>query len=94
VTALRDVKIETLLAAEKELDEKTFKRARHVVTENDRTEAAKLALQVGVPQYAGKYMRRHQNAARAFTALKQTSCLTSISLIGPPRRFAHCFMQT
>ena len=72
MTALRDVKIETLLAAEKELDDKTFMRARHVITENDRTEAAKLALQVGAPQYVGREMCGCQAAAGVFTALKKT----------------------
>lgn len=47
MTALRDVRIETLLAAEQELPLKTFMRARHVITENDRTEAARLALKKG-----------------------------------------------
>ncbi|MGJ8693352.1 MAG: galactokinase [Thalassotalea sp.] len=45
VKALRDVSIETFKARESELDEMTAKRARHVITENDRTVAAATAMQ-------------------------------------------------
>lgn len=45
VEALRDVTIEMFKARESELDEVTAKRARHVITENDRTVAAAKAMQ-------------------------------------------------
>ena len=37
VPALRDLTVETLLSAERELDAVVYRRARHVVTENQRT---------------------------------------------------------
>jgi galactokinase len=43
--ALRDVTLEQLLAAENELDAALVKRAKHVITENTRTESALTALQ-------------------------------------------------
>lgn len=43
--ALRDVTLEQLLAAENELDGELVKRAKHVITENTRTESALTALQ-------------------------------------------------
>ena len=45
VNALRDVTIDMFKARENELDEMTAKRARHVITENDRTVAAATAMQ-------------------------------------------------
>jgi len=47
VTALRDVTIEQFNARDGELDEVTRRRARHVITENDRTVAAAKAMQQG-----------------------------------------------
>ena len=44
VPALRDVSSEQLAAAQSLLDNKTFRRARHVVTETDRTTRAAAAL--------------------------------------------------
>lgn len=46
-TSLRGVSLEQLLAAEGKLDELSFKRARHVLTENARTLAAADALSQG-----------------------------------------------
>lgn len=43
--ALRDVTLEQLLAAENDLDAELVKRAKHVITENTRTESALTALQ-------------------------------------------------
>ncbi|MGB3611362.1 MAG: galactokinase [Cellvibrio sp.] len=45
--SLRDISLEQLLAAEAELDPLLFKRARHVLTENNRTLAAADALKKG-----------------------------------------------
>lgn len=47
VKALRDVSIETFNAKIHELDEMVAKRARHVITENDRTEEAAKVLASG-----------------------------------------------
>lgn len=44
VKALRDAKLEDLNAAQDAFDEVTFRRAKHVITENDRTEQAARAL--------------------------------------------------
>ncbi|MEP1445210.1 MAG: galactokinase [Paraglaciecola sp.] len=43
--ALRDVTLEQLLAAENDLEAELVKRAKHVITENTRTESALTALQ-------------------------------------------------
>lgn len=47
VKALRDVSLTQLLAAEAELDPLILRRARHVISENARTEAAAIALENG-----------------------------------------------
>lgn len=46
-TSLRDVDLAQLLAAEGKLDELSFRRARHVLTENQRTLDAAEALSIG-----------------------------------------------
>jgi galactokinase len=43
--ALRDVTLKQLFTAETELDAELVKRAKHVITENTRTESALIALQ-------------------------------------------------
>lgn len=47
VAALRDVTVSLFNSRVDELDEMTAKRARHVITENDRTVAAADAMQIG-----------------------------------------------
>ncbi len=47
VKALRDVDLARLQAGAAGLDEVVFRRARHIVTENDRTQAAAAALRAG-----------------------------------------------
>ena len=47
ISTLRDATMEDVLAAESEMDKVSFQRARHVVTENARTLAAKEALEDG-----------------------------------------------
>ena len=47
VTHLRDVRMEQLLEAESELDGVTFRRARHVISENQRVLDAVRAMKVG-----------------------------------------------
>jgi galactokinase len=47
VAALRDLSLEALDAGRRDLDDVSFRRARHVVTENARTTAAAMALRSG-----------------------------------------------
>ena len=56
VRALRDVNEEAIVAAEDRLDPLTFRRARHVVTENARTVAAAAALESGDVEVVGRLM--------------------------------------
>ncbi|NGN98814.1 galactokinase [Grimontia sp. S25] len=56
VVALRDVSLETFEQAAHELDETVAKRARHVITENERTLAAASALQQGDLKAMGALM--------------------------------------
>ena len=56
VSALRDVSLEEVLAQQNQFDELTFKRARHVVSENERTLLATEALQVGDVQKLAQLM--------------------------------------
>ena len=53
VPALRDVEVEDLPRIEGVLDEETFRRARHVVTENARVAGAVAALEAGDPAAVG-----------------------------------------
>ncbi len=56
VKALRDITLEQLEAGRNDLDELTYRRARHVVTENERTLAAAEALARGDLKAMGKFM--------------------------------------
>lgn len=56
IKALRDITVEQFTAHESELDDLTRRRARHVVTENARTEAAFDAMQAGDPRVLGALM--------------------------------------
>jgi len=56
VPALRDVTIEQFKAKESELDEMVAKRARHVITENDRTVEAAQALRTHDMKRMGELM--------------------------------------
>ena len=56
VKALRDATLATLDAKKNDMDETTFKRARHVITENDRTVAAADAMQAGQWNAMGRLM--------------------------------------
>jgi galactokinase len=56
VTALRDVAMATLMAAEGRLDPLLFRRARHVISENLRTLKAAEALAAGERQCVGALM--------------------------------------
>lgn len=65
--SLRDVKLEQLLAAEAELDELLFRRARHVLSENLRTLLATDALTRGdMPQLARAMAQSHLSMKNDF----------------------------
>ena len=64
VKALRDISLAQLEAAKSDLDDLTYRRARHVVTENDRTEAAAEVLAVGDLVAMGELMARSHASMR------------------------------
>lgn len=64
VKALRDVTIETFNARQSELTELVAKRARHVITENDRTERAAKALMQGDMKLMGELMAQSHASMR------------------------------
>ncbi|MGR5062297.1 galactokinase [Photobacterium sp. DNB22_13_2] len=64
VKALRDVTIEQFNARAEELDEMVAKRARHVITENDRTEEAAIALSKGDIKRMGELMAQSHASMR------------------------------
>ena len=64
VKALRDVSIETFKAKEHELDEMVAKRARHVITENDRTVEAASVLASGDMQRMAELMAESHASMR------------------------------
>lgn len=64
VKALRDVSIEQLETAKSDLNEMTYRRARHVITENDRTESAAEALNVGDLIKVGQLMAESHASMR------------------------------
>ena len=64
VAALRDLTIAQLEACKGGLDDVSFRRARHVVTENDRTEAAAAALKSGDLKRLGELMAQSHASMR------------------------------
>ena len=64
VPALRDVASAQLDAARDALGDITHRRARHVITENERTEAAAAALAVGDIEQLGHLMRASHHSMR------------------------------
>lgn len=88
VELLRDVSPETFFEREHELEERTRKRARHVITEDQRTLAAAEAMKAGDAEAFGKRMiQSHESLRDDFevsnealntmveTALEQDGCL-------------------
>ena len=63
--ALRDVSIAQLAAAEGKLDPLIWRRARHVVTENDRVEQAMVAMHAGDAGKLGQLMNTSHESLRA-----------------------------
>lgn len=64
VKALRDVSVERLLAEGSGLDQVTFRRARHIVTENARTLEAKQAMQADDAAWLGRLMKASHASLR------------------------------
>lgn len=64
VRALRDVSQSAFQAREEQLDATTRRRARHVITENDRTLQAAEALQAGQARVVGSLMRASHASLR------------------------------
>ncbi len=64
IKALRDVTIEQVLAAQKDLPDVIFRRARHVVTENSRTVEAAEKLSSGQYSIVGQLMVQSHNSLR------------------------------
>ena len=64
VPALRDLDLNTLASRRGDLDEMSYRRARHVVSENLRTEAAAIALDNGDLEALGTLMAESHNSMR------------------------------
>jgi len=64
VSHLRDVSLEQLLDAESELDEVTYRRARHVITENQRVMDAVQAMKAGDAATLGALMNASHASLR------------------------------
>ncbi|MGQ9525165.1 MAG: galactokinase [Armatimonadota bacterium] len=64
VKALRDVSLDELLEAKAKLDTAVFRRARHVVTENERTLRAVKALEAGNMEAFGELMNASHESLR------------------------------
>ncbi len=64
VKALRDVSVELFNERASELDEVVAKRARHVITENDRTKEAAKALEAGYMKHMGELMAQSHASMR------------------------------
>ncbi len=64
VKVLRDVTIDQFNAKAGELDEMTRRRSKHVITENDRTEAAAVVMKKGDAVSLGKLMNESHESLR------------------------------
>jgi galactokinase len=64
VPALRDVETTDLPGIEGELDEETFRRVRHVVTENARVKATVAALEAGAMETVGRHLTASHRSMR------------------------------
>jgi galactokinase len=64
VPALRDVETTDLPRIEGELDEETFRRVRHVVTENARVKATVAALEAGAMKTVGRHLTASHRSMR------------------------------
>ncbi|HEY3881847.1 MAG TPA: galactokinase [Trebonia sp.] len=64
VPALRDLTVADLPRIERELDDETFRRVRHVVTEDARVEATVAALEAGAMDDVGRYLTASHHSMR------------------------------
>ena len=64
ITSLRDATLEDVMAAKDQMDEISFRRAKHVVTENERTLQAKEALEAGDWKLVGELMSASHTSMR------------------------------
>jgi len=64
VPALRDVQTADLPRIEGMLDEETFRRVRHVVTENARVQATVVALEAGATKTVGRHLTASHRSMR------------------------------
>jgi galactokinase len=64
VRALRDLGPQDLPRAARELDDETFRRARHVITENERVTRTVAALQAGDPAEVGRLLTQSHASMR------------------------------
>jgi galactokinase len=64
VPALRDVETADLPRIEGELDDETFRRVRHVVTENARVKATVAALEAGAMKTVGRHLTASHRSMR------------------------------
>jgi galactokinase len=64
VPALRDLDTADLPRIEAELDDETFRRVRHVVTENARVKATVTALEAGAMKTAGRHLTASHHSMR------------------------------
>jgi galactokinase len=64
VPALRDVATADLPRAEAELDDETFRRVRHIVTENARVKATVAALEAGAVKTVGRQLTASHRSMR------------------------------
>jgi len=86
VSALRDVDLEALLAAEERMDPVVFRRARHVVTENARTVEAAAALTAGdVSRFGHLMYESHRSLRDDF----EVSCPELDTLVDLTRSIGH-----
>lgn len=64
VTSLRELTVADLPSAQSKLDDETFRRVRHIVTENDRVLAATNALKSGDMNLFGKLLNASHDSMR------------------------------
>jgi galactokinase len=74
VSQLRDATLDMLEAAKKDMDEVTYRRARHVIGENARVGATAAALQAGDFATVGHLMVQSHNSLRDDFEVRLESC--------------------
>jgi galactokinase len=80
VTALRDVSLDVFEAGAEGLDPLTHRRARHVITENDRTLRAADAMLAGGAQELGKLMNASHTSMRDDFAISSAELNVMVDL--------------